>query len=77
MRHGNINQMAQIITKQLDMSKTHFNELWDTIIDDGIATRDECILVCNINGSRDKSLESILYARTGYRDLSQYNEFKQ
>lgn len=69
--------MTQIIAKQLDMSKHHFNELWDTIIDDGIATREECILVCNINGSRDTSLESIMYARTGYRDLNQYNEFKQ
>jgi hypothetical protein len=69
--------MTYIITKQLDMSKNNFNELWDTIIDDGIATREECILVCNINGSRDSSLESILYARTGYRDLNQYNEFKQ
>ncbi len=59
------------------MSKHHFNELWETIINDGIATREECILVCNINGSRNSSLQSILYARTGYRDLNQYNEFKE
>ena len=59
------------------MSKHNFNELWDTIIDDGIATKEECMLVCSINGSIDRSLESILYARKGYRDLNQYKEFKQ
>jgi len=59
------------------MSKNNFKALWDTIIDEEIATKEECILLCNINGNRDTSLESILYARTGYRDLNQYNEFKQ
>ena len=72
---GNINQMAQIITKQIKMEKTHFNELWDTIIEDQIATPDECTLVCKINGGKDSSLESILWVRTGYRDLDQYREF--
>ena len=57
------------------MSKQNFNNLWDTIIDDGITTREECILVCKINGSRDTSLESIIYAKTGYRDLNQYKQF--
>ena len=49
-------------------------ELWDFLVDYGIATEKEIGLVCSINGTNLDSLESILYSRTGYRSLEQYTE---
>ena len=46
-------------------------ELYDYLMDYEIATEDEICLVCSINGTNLDSLESILYSRTGYRDLEQ------
>ena len=47
------------------------HELWDYIIDYGIATEDEVALVTSINGTNLEAFESILFSRTGYRDLEQ------
>ena len=47
------------------------HELWDYIIDYEIATEDEICLVTSINGTNLDTFESILYSRTGYRDLEQ------
>ena len=47
------------------------HELWDYIIDYEIATEDEIKLVTSINGTNLEAFESILYSRTGYRDLEQ------
>lgn len=41
------------------------------LIEMGIATEDEIILVCNIKGHTQEALEDILYARTGYRSFEQ------
>lgn len=41
------------------------------LIEMGIATEDEIILVFNINGHTQEALEDILYARTGYRNFEQ------
>ena len=46
-------------------------ELYDYLMDYEIATEKEICLVCSINGTNLDSLESILYSRTGYRDLEQ------
>ena len=46
-------------------------ELYDYLMDYEVATEDEISLVCSINGTNLDSLESILYSRTGYRDLEQ------
>jgi hypothetical protein len=35
--------------------------------DSQIATQDEIDLVCKINGYNEKTMEDILYVRTGYR----------
>ena len=50
------------------------NEIHDFIIDFGIATEKEVSLVTSINGYNEDSLNSILYARTGYRSWSQYED---
>ena len=46
-------------------------ELYDYLMDYEIVTEKEISLVCSINGTNLDSLESILYSRTGYRDLEQ------
>ncbi len=44
------------------------------LIENYIATEEEINLVFNINGHTLESLESILYARTGYRSFEQIRE---
>ena len=51
-------------------------ELYDYLMDYEIATEKEISLVCSINGTNLDSLESILYSRTGYRDLEQIKEME-
>tara|TARA_R100000781_G_scaffold54961_1_gene35846 strand:- start:868 stop:1077 length:210 start_codon:yes stop_codon:yes gene_type:complete len=47
---------------------------FDQLVENGIATKNEIKLVILINGYNQDALDSILYARTGYRSLSQYEE---
>lgn len=49
-------------------------EIWDYIVETGIATEDELRLVTSINGTNEDSLNSVLYSRTGYRSLEQLTE---
>lgn len=42
------------------------------LIEFGIATGDEINLVSNINGYSLETMEDILYARTGLRDIEQF-----
>lgn len=53
------------------------NELWNFLENSGIATYDEMDLVTDINGYTVDSLEDILYARTGYRNLKQIQESEE
>ena len=46
--------------------------LWDYMIEQGIATDDELRLVTSINGMNIDTLNDVLYVRTGYRDIKQY-----
>jgi len=56
------------------MSKEKFNQVWDDVMT--IATEEEMRLVCNINGKSIASLESIIYARVGYRTHDQWMEME-
>ena len=42
---------------------------YEALIEAGVATEGELALVTNINGVTIETLEAVLYARTGYRDL--------
>lgn len=55
-------------------SEKEYNELWNLIVDNNIATDDELDLIQRINGWRLETLEDVLYVRTGYRDAQQYKE---
>jgi hypothetical protein len=50
------------------------NELYNEIIEHGIATESELDLVTNINGYSIDTLNQVIYAKTGYQDLEQYKE---
>ena len=49
-------------------------EIWDYLLECGYATEDELQLVTNINGWSVESMESVIYAKTGYRNLDQLKE---
>lgn len=51
---------------------TTFNDAWDFIIEEQIATESECRLVCIINGNNIKSLNDIVQVRTTYHDIEHY-----
>ena len=50
------------------------NELWTLIVKYGIAIDSEIDLVTDINGNSIETLNDIIYARTGYRDIESYEE---
>ena len=50
----------------------NFDRLYDKLVQLNIATPSEIRLVCNINGHSVETLEDILYAKTGYRNIYQW-----
>ena len=52
------------------MNKT-IEQIWDLLIDYDVATQNELKLVTSINGYTIDALNSIIYARTGYRNIEQ------
>lgn len=49
-------------------------DIWDEIVDLEIATEDELKLVTSINGYNEETLNDVLFAKTGYRDIEQLKE---
>lgn len=47
------------------------NEIWDFIVETGIANEEELSLITCINGYNKETLNDVIYARTGYRDVEQ------
>ena len=47
---------------------------WDYLVDKGIATEQELILVTYINGYNMESLNDIIYVRTAFHDVEQLQE---
>ena len=50
------------------------DRIWDYLIEYEIATEDELRLVTDVSGYSDRTLEAVIYARTGYNDLEQLME---
>ena len=48
--------------------------IWDLIINYRIATDEELQLVTSINGYNIESLNDVIYCRTGYHDIEQFEE---
>ena len=47
------------------------SEIWDLIIEYGIATKEELELVTCIDGYNIDTLECVIYVRTGHRNIEQ------
>ena len=48
--------------------------IWDAIIEHGIATEEELKLVTAINGYNSDTLNDVIYVRTGYRNIEQFDD---
>tara|TARA_R100001463_G_scaffold28418_3_gene65123 strand:- start:471 stop:650 length:180 start_codon:yes stop_codon:yes gene_type:complete len=57
------------------MDKTT-GDIWDFILEQGIATEDELCLVTSIMGTNKDTLNAVLYARKGYRSMEQIIEME-
>ena len=55
------------------MDKT-VGEVWDLLIEYGVANAEELELVTYINGYSMDTMNSIIYARTGYHDIEQLQD---
>lgn len=47
------------------------SEMWDYLIEAGIATENELCLITAINGYNEESMCDVLYVRTGYHSFEQ------
>ena len=56
------------------MNDIDIESTWEYLVDAGIATEQELILVTYINGYNMESLNDIIYVRTGYRNAEQLQE---
>ena len=56
------------------MDDIDIQSTWKYLVDQGIATEQELILVTSINGYNMESLNDIIYARTAYRTAEQLQE---
>ena len=54
--------------------KRTLDEIWDLLIELNIATQEEIQLVTTINGYNEETLNGIIYAKTGYRDIEQLED---
>lgn len=52
------------------------DEMWEKLVDGGIATEEEVQLVTSINGNNEEAMTDILYARTGYRSFDQLEDYE-
>ncbi len=52
------------------------NKYWDWLVDNYIATENELQLVTSINGYSTETLDDILFVRTGYRSIEQFEEYE-
>ena len=50
------------------------DQIHDTLIELNIATEEEIALVTSINGINEETYNDILFVRTGYRSLEQFND---
>lgn len=48
--------------------------MMEYLVEGGVCTEDELRLVICINGQNQETMESILYARTGYRSFRQLDD---
>ena len=57
------------------MNDGRIEQIWDYLVETGVATKEELVLVTNINGYNEETLNNVIWARTAYRDLEQLQEY--
>lgn len=50
------------------------NEIYDYLLERGIASEEELDIVTGINGFSEETFNSIIYYKTAYQDIEQYLE---
>lgn len=61
-------------TKEKEIKTMTNDEFFDFLVEYGIATEEEILLVSKINGYNEETLNDILYVRTGNRSVEQFLE---
>ena len=61
-------------TQEKEIKTMTNDEFFDFLVEYGIATEEEILLVSKINGYNEKTLNDILYVRTGNRSVEQFLE---
>lgn len=54
-----------------------FDAAWDMLVEHGLATEDELVLVTTINGTSVATLEAVLFARAGLRSFDQLDDCEE
>lgn len=62
------------MNKEIENKNTDF--AWDFCLDQEIASEQELDLVTKLNGFNWVTIMSVIYVRTGYRDIEQYVEME-
>ena len=60
----------------MDRMTERQDAIWDYLVENEIATKDEIALVTSINGYNEDALNDILFCRTGYRSVEQITEME-
>ena len=65
---------TQPTTQEKEIKTMTNDEFFDFLVEYGIATEEEILLVSKINGYNEETLNDILYVRTGNRSVEQFLE---
>ena len=65
---------TQPTTQEKEIKIMTNDEFFDFLVEYGIATEEEILLVSKINGYNEETLNDILYVRTGNRSVEQFLE---
>ena len=60
----------------IDVETKTFLETWEQMVRYKIATDEELNTICDIYGESEKTLNDVIYARTGYADIDDYKFFE-
>ena len=69
MTQKELKKMIKESIKEVLKEGNDIASYWDRIVELDIATDDELSLVTDINGYTIETLNDVIFARTGYRDL--------
>lgn len=49
-------------------------DIWNYLVEYGVATEEEIQLVVDINGQSEKTMNDIIFARTGFNNIEQLQD---